>query len=131
MSDDEQMAELMRLQLRGAFWNVGYHEAALRKAHKHIGVVRSFLKHTDFSITDEKASEAFDAGEMEDCESPMELARWLLGNALNNITHHEEELKKSHAALGSWKALMLRARLELPLAEIEEEALRRLVVGER
>jgi len=126
MNDDEQMVELMRMQLRGAFWNVGYHEAALRKAHKHIGVVRSFLKHTDLSITDEKASEDFDETEMEDCESPLELAQWLLGNALYGITHHEEELKKSHAALGSWKALMLRARIDLPLAEIEEEALKRL-----
>src|SRR5215469_1867325 len=125
MSDDEQMTEFMRLQLRGSFWNVGYHEAALRRAHKHIAVVRSFLKHTDFSITDEKASEAFEDGcEMENCESPIELAQWLLGNALHSITYHEEELKKSHAALGSWKALMLRARFELPLAEIEEEALK-------
>src|SRR5215472_15096723 len=119
MSDaDEQVVSLLRQQLRGAFWNIGYHEAALRKAHKHIGVVRSFLKHTDLSVTDEKAGEAFEeAGDMEDCESPLELARWLLGNALRSITHHEEELKKSHAALGSWKALMLRARIDLPLAE--------------
>ena len=128
MSDaDEQVVSLLRQQLRGAFWKVGYHEAALRKAHKHIGVVRSFLKHTDFSITDEKASEAFeDGGEMENCESSMELAPWLLGNALHSITYHEEELKKAHAALGNWKALTLRARIELPLAEIEEEALKRL-----
>jgi len=125
--DDEQVASLLRSQLRGAFWGVGYHEKALRKAHKHLAVVRIFLKHTDFSITDEKASEAFDGGgEMEDCESSMELAPWLLGNALHSITYHEEELKKAHAALGSWKALMLRARIELPLAEIEEEALKPL-----
>jgi len=121
--DDEQVAGLLRKELRGAFWNIGYHEAALRNAHKHIGVLRSFLKHTDFLVTDEKAGEAFAKAEMENCESSLELAQWLLGNALHSITHHEEELKKSHAALGSWKALMLRARIELPLAEIEEEAL--------
>ena len=123
--DDEQAVSLLRQQLKSAFWDIHYHEKALRMAHKHLGVVRSFLEYTDLSVTDEKAAAIYvDGAEIEDCESPLELAQWMLGSALHSITHHEDGLKTAHAALGSWKALMLRASIDLPLAEIEQEALK-------
>jgi multidrug resistance efflux pump len=119
---DDDVA-VMREILRQAFWDLAYHEAQLPKAHRNMANRRALLERAGMVIELRQAQETFDAVEEEgDIKDANQYAAWLLADAAQTIAYHEKELTRAHIKLANAKALMRRANLDLPLADIEAKA---------
>jgi hypothetical protein len=84
---------------------------------------RALLERAGMVIELRQAQETFDAVEEEgDIKDANQYAAWLLADAAQTIAYHEKELTRAHIKLANAKALMRRANLDLPLADIEAKA---------
>jgi len=122
--------ELMRKIVGDAFWQILYHERMLARAHGFLAVVRALVTRVGIQVTDEGARDTYEANEDEcECETPVELLAYLLGRAMNDIEHHETQLRGAHNSMALTKGLAERARIEVPMGEIEAEERKRLAAS--
>jgi hypothetical protein len=122
---------LARENLQHAYWNVFYHEQEFEKAHHKLGLVTALLARAGLQLDPKRALAAYandEDGADADMWSPEGFAMNLLGQALYDVEHHEEELAEGHHMIALSKTLIMRAGLEreIPFAAEEERAKKRL-----
>lgn len=122
---------LARDAIQSGYWDTGYHEKELEKAHHKVGLVTALLKRAGLEFDPKRALAAYDNdqdGDDADLWSSEAFAMSLLGQALSGVAYHEEELANAHRMVAAAKALIMRAGLEseIPFAAEEELAKKRL-----
>ena len=122
---------LARDAIQRAYWDVGYHEKELEKAHHKLSLVTALLVRAGLEFDQKRALAAYDNdqdGDDADLWSSEGFAMSLLGQALSGVAYHEEELADAHRMVAAAKELIMRAGLEseIPFAAEEELAKKRL-----
>jgi hypothetical protein len=115
--------DYMRRMIGDAIWSVLYHERELALAHRSLAVVKAALSR-GFSAAE--LADIDNEPEPEDATTALEYARALLCNALDHVTHHEDQLRAAHKDLAFSKAVLARAKYAFDIKEIEAEQTERL-----
>jgi len=128
-SVDDDVA-CMREVMRRACWDLYYHERELTLAHKKLGAVKAFIARCgiEHKFTDHEAMSLYDSFSDEDKEptDADQFARYLVGDALNDVRRHEDGIQEGHRNIATAKKMMARGKYtEFTVDEVMEEVKKR------
>ena len=123
IQDDDEATEFVREAIRGAWWDVLYHQPELPGAHKKLAIVMAAFERAGFVAKDEDQEE-IDEDEIDTVDDYISN---LIGSARGSIRHHEDGLKQAHIALAGAKAVIATGAFpQIDLEQIRTEQAERL-----